>query len=413
LTRPPLPNEALPLSRIDAAGHAALPTWLMLLIAAACGLIVANLYYAQPLVGPIREAIGLSAGAAGLIVTLTQIGYCAGLLLVVPLGDLLENRRLVLALVGVLVVALAAAPFVPGLGHPAPAFLACSLLIGFCAVAVQVLVPYASHMAPEHVRGRVVGNIVSGLMLGIMLARPVASFITHMWSWQVVYALSAVLMVLLAIVLRLLLPARRPEASLGYAALLASMVGLLRDLPVLRRRAIYQAGMFGAFSVFWTVTPLLLASPAYGMNQRDIAWFALAGVAGAIAAPISGRVADRGWTRPASAFCMLLGLLSFVPTLGAEGGGRLGVAILVLAAIALDFAVSGNLVLGQRAIYALGAEVRGRVNGLYMATFFLGGATGSALGAWSFAHGGWQAACAVGMGLIGAVFLVFLTEPRR
>jgi predicted MFS family arabinose efflux permease len=408
-----LPNEALPLSRIDAASHAAMPTWLMLLIAAACGLIVANIYYAQPLVGPIREAIGLSAGAAGLIVTLTQIGYCAGLLLVVPLGDLLENRRLVLALVGVLVVALAAAPFVPGLGHPAPAFLACSLLIGFCAVAVQVLVPYASHMAPEHVRGRVVGNIVSGLMLGIMLARPVASFITHVWSWQVVYVVSAVLMVLLALVLRLLLPARRPHASLGYAALLASMYGLLRDLPVLRRRAIYQAGMFGAFSVFWTVTPLLLASPVYGMSQRDIAWFALAGVAGAIAAPISGRVADRGWTRPASGFCMLLGLLSFVPTLGAEGGGRLGVAILVLAAIALDFAVSGNLVLGQRAIYALGAEVRGRVNGLYMATFFLGGATGSALGAWSFAHGGWQAACAVGMGLIGAVFLVFLTEPRR
>jgi len=412
LTRPPLPNEALPLSRIDAAGHVAMPTWLMLLIAAACGLIVANIYYAQPLVGPIREAIGLSAGAAGLVVTLTQIGYCAGLLLVVPLGDLLENRRLVLALVGVLVAALAAAPFVPGLGHPAPAFLACSLLIGFCAVAVQVLVPYASHMAPEHVRGRVVGNIVSGLMLGIMLARPVASFITHVWSWQVVYVLSAVLMVLLALVLRLLLPARRPHSSLGYVALLASMHGLLRDLPVLRRRAIYQAGMFGAFSVFWTVTPLLLASPAYGMSQRDIAWFALAGVAGAIAAPISGRVADRGWTRPASAFCMLLGVLSFVPTLGAEGGGRLGLAILVLAAIALDFAVSGNLVLGQRAIYALGAEVRGRVNGLYMATFFLGGATGSALGAWSFAHGGWQAACAVGMGLIGAVFLVFLTEPR-
>jgi predicted MFS family arabinose efflux permease len=170
--------------------------------------------------------------------------------------------------------------------------------------------------------------------------------------------------------------------------------------------------MFGAFSVFWTVTPLLLASPAYGMNQRDIAWFALAGVAGTVAAPISGRVADRGWTRPATAFCMVLGLLSFVPTLGLDGGGRFGVGILVAAAIALDFAVSGNLVLGQRAIYALGAEVRGRVNGLYMATFFLGGATGSAAGAWSYAHGGWQAACAVGMGLIGAVLLVFLTEPR-
>ena len=394
------------------AAPAAMPTWLMLLIAAACGLIVANIYYAQPLVGPIRAAIGLPAGAAGLIVTLTQIGYCAGLLLVVPLGDLVENRRLVLALVALLVVALVAAPVVPGLGHPAPAFLACSLLIGFCAVAVQVLVPYASHMAPEASRGRVVGNIVSGLMFGIMLARPVASFITHVWSWQVVYGVSAVLMVVLGIVLRLLLPARRPQSALGYLGLLASMRGLVRDLPVLRRRAVYQAGMFGAFSVFWTVTPLLLASPAYGLNQRDIAWFALAGVAGAIAAPISGRVADRGWTRPATAFCMVLGLLSFVPTLGAAAGGNVNLGILVVAAIALDFAVSGNLVLGQRAIYALGAEVRGRVNGIYMATFFLGGAAGSALGAWSFAHGGWQAACAVGMGLIGVMFAVFLTEPR-
>jgi predicted MFS family arabinose efflux permease len=411
-----LPAEVLDRPRHDAANHAGMPTWLMLLNAAACGLIVANLYYVQPLVGPIRAAIGLPAGAAGLLVTLTQLGYCAGLLLVVPLGDLVENRRLVLALVAVLVVALVAAPIVPSLGHPVPAFLACSLVIGFGAVAVQVLVPYASHMAPEHVRGRVVGNIVSGLMFGIMLARPVASFITHMWSWQGVYALSAVLMVLLGIVLRMLLPARRPHSALGslrgYCALLASMGGLVRDLPVLRRRAIYQAGMFGAFSVFWTVVPLLLASPAYGMNQRDIAWFALAGVAGTIAAPVAGRVADRGWTRPATAFCMLLGLLSFVPTLGAAGGGKLNLGLLVAAAIALDFAVSGNLVLGQRTIYALGAEVRGRVNGLYMATFFVGGATGSALGAWSFAHGGWQAACAVGMGSIGAVLLVFLTEPR-
>ena len=383
LSPSPLPTEVLDRPRHDAVNHPDMPTWLMLLIAAACGLIVANLYYVQPLVGPIREALGLPAGAAGLLVTLTQIGYCAGLLLVVPL-----------------------------LAHPAPVFLACALLIGFGAVAVQVLVPYASHMAAEHVRGRVVGNIVSGLMFGIMLARPVASFVTHMWSWQAVYWLSAVLMVGLALVLRVLLPPRRPHSALAYPALLRSMRGLVRDLPVLRRRAIYQAGMFGAFSVFWTVTPLLLASPAYGMNQRDIAWFALAGVAGAIAAPISGRVADRGWTRPATAFCMVLGLLSFVPTLYAAAGGTTNLCLLVAAAVALDFAVSGNLVLGQRAIYALGAEVRGRVNGLYMATFFLGGATGSALGAWSFAHGGWQAACAVGMGLIGAVLLVFLTERR-
>ncbi|QJE02198.1 MFS transporter [Massilia forsythiae] len=391
--------------------HDRMPTWLMLLIAAACGLIVANIYYAQPLVGPIRAAIGLPAEAAGLIVTLTQLGYGAGLLLAVPLGDLVENRRLVLGLMGVLGLALLGAMF----ARQAAAFLACSLAIGFGAVAVQVLVPYASHMAAEEERGRVVGNIVSGLMLGIMLARPVASFLAHLVSWQAVYGLSVLLMALLALVLRLLLPARVPPATLGYAALLGSMGGIVARFPVLRRRALYQAGMFGAFSVFWTVTPLLLSGPAFGLDQSGIALFALAGVAGAVAAPIAGRVADRGWTRPATAFCIAVVIAAFGATLatahdGASMHARL--ALLTLAAVVLDFGVSGNLVLGQRAIYALGAEVRSRVNGIYMATFFLGGAAGSALGAWAYARAGWGGACAVGMALPALALLLFLSERR-
>jgi predicted MFS family arabinose efflux permease len=392
-------HEAVPL----------MPTWLMLLIAASCGLIVANLYYAQPLLGLISHAVGLPLDAAGLIVTLTQVGYGAGLLFLVPMGDLFENRRLVLSLLGLLILALGVAvtasrPFT---------FLAASLMIGFAAVAVQVLVPYASHMAPEAIRGRVVGNVMSGLLFGIMLARPVSSMITHLWSWRAVYAASAVLMLVLGVVLRLLMPPRRPHGGIGYAALLGSLGGILARHAVLRRRALYQAGMFGAFSVFWTVTPLYLSSPAYGLTQRGIALFALVGVAGAVAAPIAGRVADSGRIGPASAFCMLSGVLAFGMTLLAPGGSMAGLAMLVAAAVLLDFGVSGNLVLGQRAIFSLGAELRSRVNGLYMAIFFLGGAAGSALGAWSYARFGWPGAALVGMSMPAAALLYFASERRE
>ncbi|MGZ5199159.1 MAG: MFS transporter [Telluria sp.] len=392
-----------------AAAAVAMPTWLMILIAAACGLIVANLYYAQPLLGPISRSIGLSPAAAGLIVTLTQVGYGAGLLLIVPMGDLIENRKLILSLVALQTAALALAVFV---SQPS-AFLLAALLVGFTAVAVQVLVPYASHMAPEAQRGRVVGNVMSGLMLGIMLARPVASMITHLWSWQVVYVVSAVVMVALGVILRVLLPVRQPHEDTTYGALLASLGGIVAKYSVLRRRGLYQAGMFGSFSVFWTATPLLLTSPAYGLTQRGVAMFALAGVAGAIAAPIAGRVADRGLIRPASAFCMALAAASYGLTLVAPAGSTLALGLLVTSAILLDFGVSGNLVLGQRAIFGLDAKLRSRVNGIYMAIFFVGGALGSALSAWSYARWGWGATAVLGMALPAAALAYFATEKRR
>jgi predicted MFS family arabinose efflux permease len=211
--------------------HLPVSPWMILLLAAACGLIVANLYYAQPLIGPISAALGMSPQAAGLIVTLTQVGYGAGLLLIVPLADLFENRRLVLVLLALETAAVAAASLV---SQPLP-FLAVALLIGLNAVAVQVLVPLAAHLAPEAERGRVVGAVMSGLMLGIMLARPVSSFITDLWSWQAVFMVSAVLMLLLGVVLRLALPQRRPTAALRYGAMPRSMATIVHTTPLLRR----------------------------------------------------------------------------------------------------------------------------------------------------------------------------------
>ncbi|MBP1851794.1 MFS transporter [Rhizobium halophytocola] len=393
----------------EASRHTGLSAGMIFLMAAACGLIAANLYYGQPLAGPIAADIGLSPGATGLIVTLTQIGYGLGLLFLVPLGDLAENRKLIVAMIGVTVLALIGA----GLSTTPAAFLAASLLIGIGAVAVQMVVPFAAHLAHDHARGRVVGNVMSGLMLGIMLGRPVASLVARVSSWHVVFFASAIVMVALAALLALRLPVRQPTTRLGYGQLIGSMGRLYLGQPVLRRRALYQACQFGAFSLFWTVTPLVLAD-AYHLTQTGIALFALAGVAGAIASPIAGRLADRELSRPATIFGMLSVMIAFLITHIAPEGSTPGLVLLTLGAILLDFGVTMTLVTGQRAIYGLGAELRSRLNGLFMATFFVGGAIGSALGAWAYAQGGWFEASMIGITLPIIAVLYFLTEmPRR
>jgi predicted MFS family arabinose efflux permease len=386
----------------------AIPSWITLLLATACGLIVANIYYAQPLVGPISATLGLSPHSAGLIVTMTQAGYGIGLLFLVPLADLTENRRLVLLVVAVAACALAAAASATS----AAAFLLASLFIGLGSVAVQILVPYAAHLAPDAVRGQTVGKVMSGLMLGIMLARPVASFLTDLFSWRAVFVLSTLVMLLVAAVLWRALPPRRPVSRLGYGALLRSMGTLVATTPLLRRRALYQACLFGAFSLFWTAAPLLLASPAFGLSQTGIALFALAGVAGAIAAPLAGRCADKGWGKRLTPVVILLVACAFLLSKFSADGSNSALAALTLAGIVLDFGVSANLVFSQRAIYGLNAAMRGRLNGLFMATFFVGGAIGSAVGAWAFAQGGWALTSWIGFALPIAALLYFTTEPR-
>jgi predicted MFS family arabinose efflux permease len=388
--------------------HKTISPWMTFMFAAACGLVAANLYYGQPLAGPISAALGFSPAATGLIVTLTQIGYGLGLLFIVPLGDLLENRRLVLSLIGCAAVALFAAAFAwsPSL------FLLASLCIGIGSVAVQVLVPFAAHMAPDATRGQVVGNVMSGLLCGIMLARPAASFIAEYSSWHVVYILSAVLMIGLAVALRLILPTRLPHTSLRYGQLLASMGQLALHTRLLQRRAVYQACMFGAFSLFWTTTPLLLASPAFGLSQNGIALFALAGAAGAVASPIAGRLADRGFAMGATTFAMLLAIGALLLAHFSGSGSTTALVMLTLSGVLLDFGVQTNLVIGQRSIYALSAAHRSRLNGLYMATFFCGGAFGSAIGGWAYASGGWSLTSWIGIGFPVVALLIFATERR-
>ncbi|KJC39177.1 MFS transporter [Bradyrhizobium sp. LTSP885] len=383
-------------------------TWLTFLLALSCGLIAANIYYAQPLAGPIAAELGLRPQSAGLIVTMTQIGYGVGLLLIVPLGDLIENRRLITSVIALAAVALVAAALST---HPLP-FLAAALSVGFGSVAVQILLPYAGHLAPERIRGQVVGNVASGLLLGIMLARPVSSFVASVSSWHAVYWMSSAIMAALAILLRWTLPPRIPQGRLGYGELMRSMVHLARTTPILWRRALYQASLFAGFSLFWTTVPLVLAGPAFRLSQSGIAVFALLGVAGAISAPIAGRLADRGWTRPATAASMVLTSAGFALTLVVAPGSMLSLVLFVVAAIAIDFGVQANVVLGFRTLFVLGADSRSRLNGLYMATFFLAGALGSAVGGWAYVSGGWLLAAVIG-GVLPLLALVYLATEKK
>jgi predicted MFS family arabinose efflux permease len=377
--------------------------WMSILLAGACGLIVANIYYAQPLIKLIAPAIGLNAPLASLIVTLTQIGYCIGMVLLVPLGDLVENRNLVLWTLSGACIALTVAAAATSY----PWFLAASLLIGLGSVAVQMLLPIAAHLASDANRGRVVGNVVAGLLVGIMMARPVASLVASAFGWRAVFGASATLMVPLGFVLFRSLPRRRPAADHTYLELIGSLWTLLRDTPLLRRRALYQAALFAAFTLYWTAVPLLLSSSMFGFTQRGIALFALAGAAGALSAPIAGRLADRGYTRVATAAALSMTAAAF---LLAYWGGKGSLCALLAGGILLDLGVQANLVLGQRAIYALGAHIRSRLNGLYLAIFFAGGALGSSIASLAFTHGGWSLVSGIGVAFPLAALLYYTKE---
>ncbi|MCK0549229.1 MFS transporter [Pseudomonas syringae] len=378
---------------------------MVMLFAFCCGAIVANIYYAQPIIELIAPDIGLSSTAASLIVSLTQIGYALGLFFLVPLGDLLENRRLMLVTTVVAILSLLGAAF----AEQPNVFLLVSLLVGFSSVSVQMLIPLAAHLAPEESRGRVVGGIMGGLLLGILLARPIASLVADHFGWRAVFGSAAVVMIGISAVLATTMPKRLPDHRASYGQLLFSLWTLLRTQPVLRQRAFYQACMFATFSLFWTAVPLEL-SRNHGLSQTQIALFALIGAIGAIAAPISGRLADAGYTRIASLGALLFGALSFLPGLVHPAYSVIGLAI---TGVVLDFCVQTSMVLGQRTVYALDAASRSRLNALYMTSIFIGGAIGSAVASPLFDHGGWTWVLIAGTALPLIALLALLRDRSR
>lgn len=383
---------------------------LVFLLATAIAVIAANLYYAQPLVKMISSSLGLAPEAAGLVVTLTQMGYGIGVLFLVPLGDIVENRKLLLSVIALAICGLCGLAWVT---HLIPYFIA-AFATGLGTCAVQIIMPYGASFASSEKRGQVVGSMTSGLMIGIMMSRPVASLISEWFGWHAVFIAAAVMMTLIGLLLFRVLPPRPPNnPDLRYGTLLKSMAHLFATVTILRRRAIYQAFLFGAFCLFWTASPLLLLGPEFHMSQTAIALFALVGVSGAVSAPFAGKAADRGYSRIATMIAMVACMFSFGLSHLFEPGSITALLALVISAILLDAGITANLVLGQRAIFALDASLRSRLNGLYIATIFIGGASGSALGAWSYARGGWWLTSWVGFAMPFAALLFFMTERKN
>jgi predicted MFS family arabinose efflux permease len=373
-------------------------------LAFACGASVANLYYAQPLLDLMGRSFGVSQSAVTVVVTVTQVGYAIGLALLLPLGDLLENRRLAARALLVTTVALVVAAIAPDLWL----FLIASVMIGVTSVVAQILVPLAAHLAPTESRGRFVGQVMSGLLLGIMLARTVASFAAAAWGWRSIYAISAVLMLLTAAALVKVLPRREPEHESSYRSLLASIVGLARTEPVLRRRAMTQALLFGAFTAYWTAVVYVLID-RHHLSQNGIAVFALIGASGAAAAPIAGRIGDAGHGTAGRFAAIGLALTAMV--LAAVGAGSL--VLLAVGGVLLDLAVQSHQVLSQRDIYALRPEARARINSVYMTSVFAGGAISSAITGAVHGTWGWAGVTVFAAILAEAGLLIWSAERLR
>jgi predicted MFS family arabinose efflux permease len=369
-------------------------------MALASGATVANLYYNQPLLPEIARTFGASDHAIGLIPTLTQIGYGAGMLLVVPLGDSHERRRLVLLLTGLVAILLALAAAAPSLAVLAAA----SLAIGISTCVPQILIPYAATLAAPAERGRVVGTVTGGLLFGVLLSRTLAGIVGEALGWRAVYLLAAALMVMLGIVLRLELPRSRPAAPMRYATLLRSLHALVREEPVLRIHALLGGLAFAALSAFWATLALFLRDLPGHYGPRTAGLFGVVGVVGAVAAPLVGRATDARTDRRINAVAIATMLVGFA-VLAAAGGSLLAIAVAV---VLLDFGVQANHVSNQTRIFSLREEARSRLNTVYMVTYFGGGALGAYAGAVAYASWGWIGVCAVGGALSAAGLVVIL-----
>jgi predicted MFS family arabinose efflux permease len=377
---------------------------LVVIMAVATGLAVANNYYAQPLLPAIRATFHATVGEAGLIVTAAQVGYAAGLVLLLPLGDLLERRRLVTVMSLLCSAGLVGTALAPAL----PVLFALATVIGATSVAAQILVAFSASLADAKERGRVVGSVMSGLLLGILLARTVAGYVAEASSWRVVYLVAAGAMLLLAVTLRAELPPYRESHRLGYPAILASVASLFVSSPVLRRRSLYGLLSFGAFSVLWTSLAFLLSRPPYGYGSGTIGLFGLAGAAGAATASAAGRLADRGRQAAVTTITAFAMLAAFADLFAAPHV----LWVLLAGIVVLDIGAQGMHITNQSEIYKLSPEARSRVNSAYMTCYFIGGTLGSVGSAFCFQAGGWSAVCALGAAFGGAASAIALGESR-
>lgn len=364
---------------------------LILSLAIAAGVAVANIYYNQPMLGVMQK--DLPGPVTGYVATATQAGYALGLFLLVPLGDLIERRRLIVVKFVLLALALAGAAAAP----TAWALLAASLVIGILATVAQQIIPLTAHIAPPQRRGAIMGTVMAGLLCGILLSRTVSGFVATQAGWREMFWLAVPLALVAAVWCALRLPQSRPDSGrMGYGRLMLSMVSLWQAFPSLRLAAITQGFLFAAFSAFWTVLAWRLEDPRYGLGPDVAGLFGIIGAVGVLAAPLAGRVADTIGPRPVIMTASFLTLLSWgiFWQWSSLPGLAVGVAL-------LDFATQSALVSHQQIIFALKPEARARINTIMMGLMFVGGAGGAAMATMAWHQAQWP-----GVLLFGAVVAI-------
>ena len=362
---------------------------LVALMSVATGLAVASNYYVQPLLDTIAHTFQLSVSQAGFIVTTAQLGYACGLLLLVPLGDMLERRALIvsmslLAAGGMVITALSTSLTLMLLG---------TVLTGLFSVVAQILVPLAATLAAPEKRGKVVGTVMSGLLLGILLARTVAGALAQLGGWRTVYWVASVLMVFMALALWRFLPRYQQSVALKYPQLLSSIFRLYAANRVLRTRALIGCLSFANFSILWTSMAFLLAAEPYHYSEAQIGLLGLAGAAGALAARQAGTLADKGKAKLTTTVGLLIMLFSW----GLTALGAHGLIPLIAGIILLDLAVQGVHITNQSVIYRHMPEARNRLTAGYMTSYFIGGAAGSLVSASAYHFAGWYGVCVAGV----------------
>ena len=369
-----------------AAGN--LPTSLVALLAASAGLSVASLYYSQPMLGDLGADIGASGRALGLVPTLTQLGYASGILLLAPLGDRYDRRRIILMKAAALVLALLFAAAAPSI-H---VLLIASLAIGLTATMAQDIVPAAATLAPDAHRGKVVGTVMTGLLLGILLSRVISGVVAEHFGWRVMFAAAAASVAAIGLAAWRGLPRFKATTTLAYGALLGSLAKLWVKHRPLRRAALAQGLLAAGFSAFWSTLAVMLHGEPFHLGSAAAGAFGLAGAAGALAAPIAGRIADSRGPELVTRLGAGLAALSFaamilLPMLSPHAQ----LALLVASAIGFDLGFQATLIAHQAIVYSIDPGARSRLNALLFTCVFVGMASGAALGSLLFAEWGWLA----------------------
>jgi len=390
-------------ARADSA--AGLSPSLTLLFSVTCALAVANVYFAQPLLDSMAQSLGVASSMIGVVVTATQVGYALGLLFIVPLGDLLNRKGLILTQVLLSAVALAGV----GAAQQWLALLGAMVIVGLLAVMVQVLVAYAAVLATPSQRGQAVGTVTSGIVLGILLARFTSGLIADLAGWRAVYFVSSGLMLVLAAVFWKVLPATEsPRNRNTYPALIRSMFRLFMTEPVLRIRGLLALLIFAAFSVLWTSMVLPLSAPPLSLSHTAIGLFGLAGVAGALAARRAGRWADQGLGQRVTGLSLVILTLSWLPSAFAQTS----LIALVCAVVLLDFAVQAVHVTNQSLIFAARPDAQSRMVSAYMCFYSVGSALGAAAATQVYAHWGWTAVSLLGASISATALVLWLVSWR-